>query len=756
MEELIDFQEELNNPGYVFPMIGVRTFVDHFLPPLKDGVDVKNIKSMLKKRGYVDSADRWKSLWVVSGRSRRKKYDTFAPLFDIFQKVTSVASATASYLDQILEMVAIPEHHKNRRRNVSSQNACFILNDRPNIGTGSAINSWANIALTAGFRKNDSGESCRKNARRIISNIQLAMVRDPSRRFCFGITIENTSLRLWFCSRASPVVSKSFDFSNDLDLLIHVFLSLAFASKEELGWDPTFRPFERQDGRLVYHIDIGEETYETDSVLSKNSANQLVGHATRVWIVHRLGSDVQYVLKDAWTEDDQKPEHLVHEMLLHDVEDKFGAEVRQKVASHLLTPIAHCLVCVNGEEDHTTNVMMRGYMPSFKEQYRINVENLGNHDDDNASPTEIGVEGLGRGDLKDPLSWYNPLRRILRRKHYRVVFKEIAKPLSTVRKLPDVFTVLSDSAKVLKWIHGAGWVHRDLSVGNLYLYGEHGLIGDLEYAKLKNTDVEHELLIGTPDFIAVEAADRAYGLLPRVDRVALDAELTAMEEGRWEDVALLRNSRRPPPFSHNDLHDLESLWWIAIWELFYHDEGLKSDAEHPYDKERDEQRKLAAAELFPRSSETDDRRCFLQSGAYYCSSLAWMPDRLHNVKAALNALRKTFFDNYSKFEAGFPDIRTDVFYGTHDKAQLVFERCKEYASDRRLVRCRKDGSCRPLFGLEKGPQALRIDNPRWRIDHERLKNSTRAPEVAKCSPRGKRKRDDDDGVLSMPPKRIAR
>ncbi|KAL5479067.1 hypothetical protein ACEPAI_2355 [Sanghuangporus weigelae] len=420
MEELIDFQEELNNPGYVFPMIEARTFVDHFLPPLKDGVDMKNIKSMLKNCGYIDSVGRWKRLWPVSGRRRRKKYDTFAPLFDIFQKATKCLLA----------------------------NACFILKDRASIGTGNAINSWADIALTAGFRKDGSDESCKKNARRIISNIQLAMVRDPSRRFSFGITVENTSLRLWFCSRASPVVSKSFDFSNDLDLLIH-------------------------------------------------------------------------------------------------------------------------------------------------EQYRINVENLGNCDDDNASPTEIGIEDLGR---------------------------------ATAQKFSSGFTDL----------------HRDLSIGNLYLYGEHGLIRDLEYAKLKNTDIEHELLIGTPDFIAVEAADRTYGLLPRVDRVALDAELTAMEEGRWEDAALLRNSRRPLPFSHNDLHDLESLWWIAIWELFYHDEGLKSDAEHPYDKGRDEQRKLAAAELFPRSSETDDRRCFLQSGAYYCSSLAWMPDRLHNVKAALNALRKTF------------------------------------------------------------------------------------------------------------------
>ena len=37
-------------------------------------------------------------------------------------------------------------------------------------------------------------------------------------------------------------------------------------------------------------------------------------------------------------------------------------------------------------------------------------------------------------------------------------------------------------------------MHRDLSVGNLYLYEGRGLIGDFEYAKHKNTDVEDEEL----------------------------------------------------------------------------------------------------------------------------------------------------------------------------------------------------------------------------------------------------------------------
>ena len=47
----------------------------------------------------------------------------------------------------------------------------------------------------------------------------------------------------------------------------------------------------------------------------------------------------------------------------------------------------------------------------------------------------------------------------------------------------------NDNAKALLYLHENGWVHRDISVGNLYLYTDpvseekRGLIGDFEYAK---------------------------------------------------------------------------------------------------------------------------------------------------------------------------------------------------------------------------------------------------------------------------------
>ena len=55
----------------------------------------------------------------------------------------------------------------------------------------------------------------------------------------------------------------------------------------------------------------------------------------------------------------------------------------------------------------------------------------------------------------------------------------------------------------LQVIHKVGWVHRDLSIGNLYLYIDpvsgvkRGLIGDFEFAKKVGNGGRHEKRIVT-------------------------------------------------------------------------------------------------------------------------------------------------------------------------------------------------------------------------------------------------------------------
>ena len=58
---------------------------------------------------------------------------------------------------------------------------------------------------------------------------------------------------------------------------------------------------------------------------------------------------------------------------------------------------------------------------------------------------------------------------------------------------------LTDHNLALRVIHKAGWVHRDLSPANLYLYkdpetdAKRGIIGDLEFAKKVGTGASSDV-----------------------------------------------------------------------------------------------------------------------------------------------------------------------------------------------------------------------------------------------------------------------
>ncbi len=57
------------------------------------------------------------------------------------------------------------------------------------------------------------------------------MVEDARRRFAFGFTIENTSMRLWWCNRGLVVVSTPFNFVR-VSAIINIDFLKPYASVE--------------------------------------------------------------------------------------------------------------------------------------------------------------------------------------------------------------------------------------------------------------------------------------------------------------------------------------------------------------------------------------------------------------------------------------------------------------------------------------------------------------------------------------------
>jgi len=140
-----------------------------------------------------------------------------------------------------------------------------------------------------------------------------------------------------------------------------------------------------------------------------------------------------------------------------------------------------------------------------------------------------------------------------RRKHVRTIHKEVCQ---SIYELPDWQTLircLIDIIEGLNLLRLAGWVHRDISGGNClwHMDGERGKVADLEYAMPYDRSGEHvhDPRTGTPEFMAAEYQARKY-----------------FQKVKVEDHPKLR----VVPLTFNFYHDLESIFWIYAWSLFYH------------------------------------------------------------------------------------------------------------------------------------------------------------------------------------------
>ncbi|KAF9515424.1 hypothetical protein BS47DRAFT_1293887, partial [Hydnum rufescens UP504] len=55
----------------------------------------------------------------------------------------------------------------------------------------------------------------------------------------YGMTIENTTTRVWFCCQSSVIVSMPFNFISEPEALVELFAAFAFANRRSLSFDPT-------------------------------------------------------------------------------------------------------------------------------------------------------------------------------------------------------------------------------------------------------------------------------------------------------------------------------------------------------------------------------------------------------------------------------------------------------------------------------------------------------------------------------------
>ncbi|KAI5115744.1 hypothetical protein M0805_002822 [Coniferiporia weirii] len=676
----------LSDLGQSIPEVDLDFFTNNVLPPLRDGFNVDEIVTSLESEEIIKGG-RWK--WFEEDPMRKESTETeaFKPVVDIFESIVRAANGKSHGHEQTLALRMAPNSIPvSERLNRTRPDGYMILKEAEDkFGSNEkARRSWYDLALTLEVKKDGTDPLERDdNVSKQIYSMQHTMSIDPCRRFAFGITIENANMRLWFCSRAVMLVTKAFNFIENYRMLIHIFLSFAFASKTELGWDPSMTVSIKNKVR-VYHMEVGGEMYDTVEVLSDFGADAVIGRGTRAFRVVQRRTGTEYALKDVWVEDDRELEHKIYDDLLGDIGVNAGEEAKGIAKKYFMTPTQSCKVIVDGQEDHTCNVMMRGAVPSFDNTFELVIKKT------SVDESAKSVAHSCASDIKEHLATRAPRdntrKQIHQRIHYRLLFDEVAEPIHKVMDLRDVFIALRDCTIVLEYIHKAGWVHRDISCGNVYYYKGRGLLGDLEYAKRASSDAKHEVRTGTLDFMAVEVTRRYYNFLPirDVDQVFGEAARVLAEQDSGQvDLGM--------GFCHNRFHDLESIWWIAVWMLFFHDD--KSCPES--DDSRRAIRKMQAQGLFPRDLNISDRHhCLLNEKAFKVMTNCLSPT-FRKVIAALNAVRTALQRAYERAEATLPErIDMDGYVELVGRFRKGFDMCFKGATGIVLVPTCKSSSKR--------------------------------------------------------------
>ncbi|KAJ7094065.1 hypothetical protein B0H15DRAFT_151602 [Mycena belliarum] len=418
--------------------------------------------------------------------------------------------------------------------------------------------SWFSIPVTWEFKKSEEEEF--DNIRKTLYNLNHILSNDPRRRFAFGITIENTRLRLWFASRSGVLVSEDVDFIAEPNVFIRLVLTLAFATPHELGFDETISQFKDQANFTQYKMVVDGRTFITIKPLSDYRATGIRGSGTRVWLVHdEEDPEKRHVLKDTWiprgtmTEGDQL--RRLHEKLAA-VEHTGDREP----SDYFLTVLEDGYVCVSDatgfSSDDTLDVILGGL--DIPEDAGVMTITEDTEPEICRPSTALSHAGrkthrshhTGLPSAPKPEASATTRQHHYHRIHYRVVFKEFGKTLHEMDSLSAVMCALGDATQALKFLHYLGWVHRDVSPGNILVVGGRAKVADLECLKPYREDKEGE------------SEDLCTGA--KEHRTAT-SQYTAVE------VALKTWYFRPPdpvislPFFFIPLHDLESILWIGFW-----------------------------------------------------------------------------------------------------------------------------------------------------------------------------------------------
>ncbi|KAI9062842.1 hypothetical protein FKP32DRAFT_1676757 [Trametes sanguinea] len=731
------------------PDAALEAFIAKVLPPLPEifgrrDIAVEKVMEKLQSNGALKATSgtgyKWTSMKTQPKDNESRESKAFKPLERI---VTNIEAAVKDCVwDDAFGKPeprfqyknagdSKPDSYHRRSSNVSRPDGYFFPRGSQLQGT-QKVHNWWDIGVVGEFKKKDNEKNREDDAKKVVWSFNTIMREDPRRRFVHGFTMENTTTRLWFCDRSqiASCGSEAFDFNEKPHFLISFFLSALYADDTAQGWDPTIVRVlvPQQDGEPIYQYDITvhsvsedgrieQVVYRTETLLSQVSADGIMGRGSRVWTAHRVITGTRkktrlderlVVLKDYWIDSDRKREgNIVNDLRKQALKStKLPDEQKELFLEHIPTILHHGDVLISDLPDQT-----RQLQNIFK---RDDTGELVTHDlvDRLRNAHETTDEGT-RSHLSQSSYVDLPVRHGIAlqdsKTHYRVVFKDYGYALHEETVPLSAFIAIQDVMRCLAILHLLGWVHRDISSGNILVIrgGSNqlrGMLTDFEYAKEYEEygaqGSRHMTRTGTEYFMSVEVDSHQYLFAPGgPTRIAVknnpqpEPEQPKSRLSKLLTVAKDDIVRRPQapsqllPFRYHPLNDWESLWWVSMYMVV---DRIVEPRDMPKTRSIDKQRQIARR-LFYTSLE---RRNLFRPGPLPLD--AQLQSVIHpafsEVLECLCGIRDELCKAYSEVEQDvttrYPDAQRSLelaLEGTAGNMFLICEHLEKVSSTLRLV-----------------------------------------------------------------------
>ncbi|KAJ3013112.1 hypothetical protein NUW54_g1680 [Trametes sanguinea] len=535
--------------------------------------------------------------------------------------------------------------------------------------------------------------------------------------------MENTTTRLWFCDRSqiATCASEAFDFNEKPHFLISFFLSALYADDTAQGWDPTIVRVlvAQQGGEPIYPYDITvhsvsedgrieQVVHRTETLLSQVSADGIMGRGSRVWTAHRVitgtGKKARLderlvVLKDFWIDSDRKREGNIVNNLRKKAHESIALSNEQKklFLEHIPTILHHGDVLISGSPDQTRSlqdIFKRDYAGELVTYDLVDGLRKARETTDEGTRSHLSQSSYVDRAVRHGIALQDP------KTHYRVVFKDHGYALHEETVPLSVFIAIRDVMRCLAILHFLGWVHRDISTGNILVIGGgsnhlRGLLTDFSMPK----NIRRKM--GTEYYMSVEVNVHQYLFTSGSPTDAALKENPQPKPEQWglkfgklltlhEDDVVCQPLATSSllPFRYHPLNDWESLWWVSMYMVV---DRIVEQPDMSNIRSIDEQRKIARRFFYI----SDERMKFfsadpvpldIQLQSVIHPAFSKVLERLRNIRIKL---RKAYREVEKDVKTRYPDARRSLDLALEGTAVEMALICtyleKEVSSTLRIV-----------------------------------------------------------------------